>query len=290
MGKKLVIAPRRLAGVESAEILARYFPGLELELDCTELVFLSDVLDDESFDGLQPVGFGLIIAVVSFEHVRRPALLASTVLGALEPGGGFLASVPFAMPLHEIDRDFWRFAPQGLAALLEDAGFSDVEVADSGEEEHWDVIGNMPGLVKAWMPYPRVCFTLCRKPADGSGETEHGGSRSHALLQDVAYGQEFVDLLARIDDFIITVKALEEQGRNRDAYVRKVEADNAAKHEELEKVAPWALRMESELIALLSEGGPAPAEPQQQPDAKPSIYIRMRSLAGRVLRKLHLRK
>jgi SAM-dependent methyltransferase len=256
--------------------------------------FLSSALEDESFQAPEPGGFGLVIVVEGLEHIRRPDLLAAAAGNALAPGGTLLASVPFAMPLHEAERDYWRFAPMGLAALLEDAGFSCVEVRDTGEEEHWDLVSDSPGLVKVWMPYPRVCYAMAIKPSDSVAAEV---SDSRAMFLDVVYGQEFVDLMAKVDDQLPTFRSLEEQIKIRDQrlvevgrHLEKVEADNAAKQEELDKLSAWAAGMEKELIALRAATGAPPAETRLPAEPKTGFCVKTRRLGGRILRKLHLRK
>ncbi len=292
-GRKLIVAPRRMAGLEPEGILERYFPGLEVELAGTRASFLSDVLDDESFDGLEPERYGLIVAVESFEHVRDPAGLASALFLALEKGGHLLASVPFALPLHEADRDYWRFAPRGLAALLARAGFSSMEVFDSGEEVSWDVAGGMPGLVRAWMRYPRVCFATGRRagePPAGSGD---GGGEGRDELEEVIFARELDDLRARSGDLESRVRYYEELSSGMDdrleemaLHVEKVEADNAAKLEELERVSAWARSLERELLALRetveAAGAASAGGPGQRSEAGRVERSRLSRLAARL--------
>lgn len=70
----------------------------------------------ETFDG--------ILNVAVLEHVRRPWVVVREFHRVLKPGGKLLCVVPFFQPIHYVPTDYFRFTPDGIASLLEDAGFS----------------------------------------------------------------------------------------------------------------------------------------------------------------------
>ena len=57
------------------------------------------------------------------EHVRHPWRAASQFHRVLKPGGVLVLSVPHLSRRHERPHDYFRFTPEGVAILLEDAGF-----------------------------------------------------------------------------------------------------------------------------------------------------------------------
>lgn len=69
--------------------------------------------------------YGLIIAEQVFEHVRYPWNAAKNVYDGLRKGGYALITTPFIFHIHPTPLDCWRWTPQGMRFMLEDAGFSD---------------------------------------------------------------------------------------------------------------------------------------------------------------------
>lgn len=80
--------------------------------------------------------FELIIADNVFEHLQRPAAAAANAFTMLRPGGHLLLSAPFLMRVHGSPYDFSRWTPDGLKALLVDAGWEDsnIQVASWGNK------------------------------------------------------------------------------------------------------------------------------------------------------------
>jgi SAM-dependent methyltransferase len=101
----------------------------------------------------EPGKFDVVICEQVLEHVPDPWTAAAHLRELTVPGGHAIVSTPFLIKVHEIAlfdlRDYWRFTPRGLRALLESAGF----VVDSVET--WGnrrcVIGNL----RRWTPYRR---------------------------------------------------------------------------------------------------------------------------------------
>lgn len=62
------------------------------------------------------------------EHVVDPLMTVSELYRILKSGGKCVGSVPHVCPVHLEPHDFRRYTDLGLKQLLEDAGFSDINV------------------------------------------------------------------------------------------------------------------------------------------------------------------
>ncbi len=63
--------------------------------------------------------FGTVLALSTFEHVRRFWLGFAEVARVLKPGGAFLVACPFHFHVHAYPSDYWRFTPEALESLLD---------------------------------------------------------------------------------------------------------------------------------------------------------------------------
>ncbi|GAB7004488.1 hypothetical protein JCM18899A_19610 [Nocardioides sp. AN3] len=72
------------------------------------------------------------VSLEVFEHVPDPRAAASEVFRVLRPNGTFIMSVPHMSRLHEEPYDFFRYTKYGVRRILEDAGFTDVEITKRG--------------------------------------------------------------------------------------------------------------------------------------------------------------
>ena len=61
------------------------------------------------------------------EHVRDPFAAARTLFDLCRPGGWCFVATPFLYRIHAAPDDFWRFTPHGLAQVLGEAGFDDID-------------------------------------------------------------------------------------------------------------------------------------------------------------------
>jgi SAM-dependent methyltransferase len=90
-----------------------------------ENLILADInkgipLDDETAD--------LVIMTEVLEHLREPKFVLGEIFRILKKGGVLLLTTPMTWPLHEVPNDFFRYTCFGLRYLLEETGFSDINI------------------------------------------------------------------------------------------------------------------------------------------------------------------
>jgi SAM-dependent methyltransferase len=63
---------------------------------------------------------GTVLALSTFEHVRRFWLGVEEIKRIVRPDGVLVISTPFYFHIHNHPSDYWRFTPEALDSLLED--------------------------------------------------------------------------------------------------------------------------------------------------------------------------
>lgn len=76
--------------------------------------------------------FDVVICDQVLEHVVDPCLAARTLADLCEPGGHVIIGVPFLIKIHPAPNDYWRFTPDGLRLLVEQAGLDPIDVRGWG--------------------------------------------------------------------------------------------------------------------------------------------------------------
>lgn len=102
-------------------------------------------LDYPAFDLCAPVedanrgSCDVVICEQVLEHVEAPWAAAANLGELCAPGGEVIVSTPFMVRIHELPyfglRDYWRFTPRGLRALLEAGGLDVISVESWGNRE-----------------------------------------------------------------------------------------------------------------------------------------------------------
>lgn len=72
--------------------------------------------------------FDLVICCDVLEHTMRPWMVIQGMANLLNPCGKLFCLAPFSWPLHRHPLDCYRFGPDGLSGLAEDAGLKVIEV------------------------------------------------------------------------------------------------------------------------------------------------------------------
>lgn len=92
---------------------------------------------DDLYDGLTlPYAgetFGTVLMVEVLEHCVNPAQTLAEAHRVLQHGGKLVLTTLFAFPEHQQPRDYWRFTANGLKALLESAGFVNINTQYANE-------------------------------------------------------------------------------------------------------------------------------------------------------------
>lgn len=81
--------------------------------------------DDNAFDA--------VLCSEVMEHVKDPQRAMNEMHRVLEPNGCAIITTLFSFPVHGYPDDYWRFTPNCMKMLMENAGFINVEVTTDGE-------------------------------------------------------------------------------------------------------------------------------------------------------------
>jgi len=114
------IGSYQVEGQEELINLRSLFPHAEyLGVDIREGPGVDLVADVEDLP--QPDGsIGTIVALNTFEHVKKFWRGFEEVHRVLRPDGALFVSTPFNVQIHNYPCDYWRFTPEAYQVLLED--------------------------------------------------------------------------------------------------------------------------------------------------------------------------
>jgi SAM-dependent methyltransferase len=77
--------------------------------------------------------FSAVLCSEVLEHVARPWLALPELRRVIRPGGWIVVTTLTSFMIHGYPDDYYRYTPSGLALLLQDAGFVDIETENAGE-------------------------------------------------------------------------------------------------------------------------------------------------------------
>lgn len=118
-GPVLEIGSFQVRGQEEIADLRPFFPDTPyLGVDARPGPGVDEIADVEDLP--YPDGsFGTVLALNTFEHVRRFWRGFDEVSRVLRPGGVLVVTAPFYFHIHAHPGDYWRFTPDALDVLLE---------------------------------------------------------------------------------------------------------------------------------------------------------------------------
>jgi SAM-dependent methyltransferase len=73
--------------------------------------------------------FDYLVASNVLEHLSEATMLINEAVRVIKPGGKFLGTVPFLIPVHQAPYDFVRLTPFALKLMLERAGFDQIKIS-----------------------------------------------------------------------------------------------------------------------------------------------------------------
>lgn len=104
--------------------------------------------------------YDLIIAEQVWEHILWPYRAARNVHSLLRPGGHFLITTPFLLPIHEVPVDCSRWTPTGMKHFLAECGFP----LDGVHVDSWGNKACVKANLNGWIPYSHWRHSLKNDP------------------------------------------------------------------------------------------------------------------------------
>jgi 2-polyprenyl-3-methyl-5-hydroxy-6-metoxy-1,4-benzoquinol methylase len=113
----------------SVEDLVETYRSIDIERKVPGVDFVGDLQDMKAMDA---ESYNVVLCTEVLEHVPQPEKLIAEVRRILKPRGMFILSVPHLSRLHEEPFDYYRFTKHGLRFLLDQNGFSVLEIVPTG--------------------------------------------------------------------------------------------------------------------------------------------------------------
>lgn len=112
----------------------------------------------EDFFPLADKSYDTVLCINTLEHVYDHVHVIKETRRILKNDGEFIIAVPFIMFVHPCPNDYWRYTEQTVTKLLNENGFSRVDVLPVGEG---------PYLAALQIIYPSLKLSLFRNIAYG---------------------------------------------------------------------------------------------------------------------------
>lgn len=106
----------------ASEYVAVDWPGSFYDARPDIVANLNEDLSIE--DGVADV----VVSLSVLEHLHTPQSMLVEAHRILRQGGVIILQVPWQWSIHEAPHDYYRYTPEGLCRLLENAGFHEIDV------------------------------------------------------------------------------------------------------------------------------------------------------------------
>jgi SAM-dependent methyltransferase len=113
----------------SVEDLVEEYRSIDIQRKIRDVDFVGDLQDMRE---IPSETYNVVLCTEVLEHVPQPTKLIAEVQRILKPQGKFILSVPHLSRLHEEPCDYYRFTKHGLQFLLDQNGFSVLEIVPTG--------------------------------------------------------------------------------------------------------------------------------------------------------------
>lgn len=117
------------------------------------------VFDFESKFPVEDSAYDMVLLMNVLEHIFSSRVVLGECYRILKPGGSMVGVVPFLFPIHGVPNDFWRPTKMALEKCLYDAGFSAVQVSETGHGKHL-VIANLLARSVKFKPLTLLWYAL----------------------------------------------------------------------------------------------------------------------------------
>jgi SAM-dependent methyltransferase len=123
---------------------------IQSNLECVDILCEANniPLPSESFD--------TAFSTQTIEHVADHKGLVRESYRLLKKGGYFIVSGPMYWPLHEEPYDFFRFTRHGFKYILEEAGYTDIQILSNGGK--WALCGQV--IMQSFKPHRFIRYPL----------------------------------------------------------------------------------------------------------------------------------
>lgn len=115
-----------------------------------------DVLCEANKIPLPSESFDTAFSTQTIEHVADHKGLVTESFRLLKKGGYFIVSGPMYWPLHEEPYDFFRFTRHGFKYLLEQAGYTDIQIISNGGR--WALCGQV--IMQTFRPHRFIRYPV----------------------------------------------------------------------------------------------------------------------------------
>lgn len=153
---KLPRTPLRIADVGSLDLNGTYrsifasvpqwnYVGMDLVAGPNVDIVLEG---EEDWSNVEASSFDVVVSGQTLEHTRKPWLFARQLARLAKKGALLCVIAPYQWVYHPHPVDCWRVFPDGMRALLEDAGLTVLETYRAENSPNPDCKGDTVGIAR----------------------------------------------------------------------------------------------------------------------------------------------